>query len=89
MSKTVKYAIVFYGAGIFCLLIGLGLSASNSKEENIKYMFLFTGVGIVSLYSGLSWKKPSYPGGLVHKYSAICAGILCGLYSIYLLIKLL
>jgi hypothetical protein len=89
MSKTIKYAIVFYGTGIFCLLLGLSLDASGPKEDNIKDLFLFVGLSIISLYLGLSWKKPSYGGGVVHKWGAICAGFICGLYSIYLLIKLL
>ena len=76
MSKTIKYAIVFYGAGIFCLLVGLGLNGSSAKEENIKNILLFVGLSIVGLYSGLSWKKPSYAGGVVHKYAAICTSIL-------------
>ncbi|HEX6169055.1 MAG TPA: hypothetical protein VFZ33_05135 [Chitinophagaceae bacterium] len=89
MSKTIKYAIAFYGGGIFCFLLGLSLNESTTKEKNIKYVLLFAGISIIGLYLGLGWKKPSSGGGVVHKYGAICIGILCGLYSIYLLMKLL
>jgi hypothetical protein len=89
MSKTIKYAIVFYGTGIFCLLLGLSLDGSSPREDNIKNLFLFVGLSIICLYVGLSGEKPSYGGGVVHKFASIGAGILCGLYSIYLLIKIL
>jgi len=89
MSKTIRYAIAFYGIGTFCFLLGLSLNGSAAKEKNIKYVLLFAGISIIGLYLGLSWKKPSYGGGVVRKYGAISIGILCGLYSIYLLVKLL
>ena len=89
MSKSIKYAIVFYGAAVFCILIGLSTNESNAKEETIKYLFLFTGLSIGSLYLGLNWEKPSDRGGLMHhKYGAISLGLISGIYSIYLLLKI-
>jgi hypothetical protein len=52
-------------------------------NENIKYGFLFLTVGVASLYFGLSWKKPSYGGGIVHKYGSIALGIIFIIASIF------
>ena len=89
MTTPVKYGIIFLGSGVFSLLIGLGLDSFTAKEENVKYSLLFLGLSIICLYVGITWKKPSYGGGVVHKYGLICFGFIFGLYSIYLLAKLL
>ena len=89
MTTAIKYGIIFLGSGVLFLLIGLGLDNFTAKEENIKYSLLFLGLSIIGLYVGITWKKPSYGGGVVHKYGLIWSGFICGLYSIYLLAKLL
>jgi len=89
VKKNIKYAITFYGTGIFCVLLGLSLNESTPKGESTKYALLFAGISIISLYLGLTWGKPSYGGGTVRKYGALVMGTICGLYSIYLLVKLI
>jgi hypothetical protein len=87
MANSIKMRFLVLGTGAICVLTGIGLNAANSKEDSFKYFFLFFGLSIVSLYFGLSWEKPSYGGGYVHKYSSICIGSLLGVYSSYLLVK--
>ena len=89
MKKNIKYAIIFYGTGIFCVLLGLGLSEATATDQSTKFALMFAGMSIVSLYLGLTWRKPSYGGGVVRKYGALVMGIICGLYSIYLLVGIL
>ena len=88
MKQSIRNGIFFIVAGVFCLLLGMSLNESTGKDETVKYLFMVTGISILNLYIGLSWKKPSYGGGLVHKYAAISTGAICGIYSFYLLIKL-
>ena len=89
MTKSIRNGLLFIGAGVFCLLLGMGLNESSVKEKNVKYFLLFAGLSIISLYLGLSWKRPTYGGGAVHKYAAVSLGILFGIYSIYLVTKLI
>ncbi len=51
-------------------------------NEDTKYDLLLLVLGIFSLYLGLSWKKPSYGGGFVHKYTAIVLGVLVICFAI-------
>lgn len=89
MPRKIKYAILFYGLGILLLLVGLGADKKTPIEENIKDLLLFSGASIISLYLGLTWGKPTYGGANVHKYGSIVLGTILGIYSIYLLIKLI
>ncbi len=43
-------------------------------NEDTKYDLSLLVLGIFSLYLGFSWKKPSYGGGFVQKYTAIVFG---------------
>jgi len=58
-------------------------------NEDLKYGLLFLGIGVLSLYIGISWKKPSYGGGVGHKYASIGVGVIFLAYSIFLLVRLL
>lgn len=51
------------------------------NEDNLENC-LFIMAGITSLYIGLKWKKPSYGGGVVHKYALIILGCMSLLYGI-------
>lgn len=88
MSKRIKYIIAIYGVGLFGFLLGLSLNDLTPKGENIRYLLMFSGFSIVLLNLGLSWKQPTFGGGWVHKYASIAIGILTGIYSIHLFIKL-
>ena len=89
MNKSTRNGLLFIGASVFCLLIGLSVNGSTVREENIKYLFISAGLSVFGLYWGLSWKNPSYGGGVVHKYTAIIIGIFSGICFIYLLIQML
>ena len=79
---------MFIGAGVLFILIGVIVDGPTIKEENFKNFFMYAGISILGLYFGLSWKKPTYGGGVVHKYAAIGVGVLCGFYSVYAFIKI-
>jgi hypothetical protein len=55
------------------------------REDN-QYDLLFILIGTIALILGLKWKKPSYNGGLVHKYKSLFIGILFIIYGIISLI---
>lgn len=46
-------------------------------------------IGVAGLLVGLTGKKPSFGGGVVHKYASIIIGVMFVLYSIILFIKTL
>jgi len=46
LTKSIKNGIIFLGSGIFCLLVGTGLSDVTVKEQNVKYSVLFAGLSI-------------------------------------------
>ena len=55
-------------------------------KDNDNYDVLMIIIGAFSLYMGLRWKKPSYGGGIAHKYGAIALGfifIVFGVKSIF------
>ena len=56
------------------------------KENTIKDL-LFILIGIIGLIVGLTWKKPSYGGGVVHKYGVIVIGFIFLIYGIISLIS--
>lgn len=58
-------------------------------SEDIKYGLLFLGMGVLSLYIGLSWRRPNWGGGKVHKYGAIIMGGFCVLIAILSFLGLL
>ena len=51
--------------------------------DDTKYNILSILLGLVALYLGLTWKKPSYGGGVVQKYTSIVVGIMSLLYGIF------
>ena len=51
-------------------------------KDDIIGNFLFIIAGVIALYIGLKWKKPSYGGGVVHKYGLIILGSMCVIYGI-------
>ena len=53
-----------------------------TMNRNINMDLLFILIGIIALIVGLTWKKPSYGGGVVHKYAAIIIGTLFVIYGV-------
>lgn len=51
-------------------------------KDSIADNFLSIIAGVVALLLGLKWKKPSYGGGVVHKYGLIVLGAMCIIYGI-------
>jgi hypothetical protein len=52
-------------------------------SEHTKYSLLAILLGIICLYLGLTWKKPTYGGGIVQKYTSIVLGAMSLLYGIF------
>ncbi len=46
------------------------------------YNFLFLVIGAAGLFIGLNWKKPTYGGGVVHKYVLIIIGSTLIIYGV-------
>lgn len=87
MNKSLRNGLLIIATSLFFLLLGSALSDTTIKQENIKYFFLFSGLSISCLYTGLTWEKPSFGGGVVRKYAGIGIGALLGAYAMYLLAK--
>ena len=51
-------------------------------SEDTKYSVLFISVGVIALLLAFTGKKPSFGGGLVHRYASIVIGILFIIYGI-------
>jgi len=54
-------------------------------NANLKNGFFFIAMGLLSLIIGIKWKKPTYTGGAVHKYSSIVFGVFCVLVGVLFL----
>jgi hypothetical protein len=50
--------------------------------KNTYYGLLFISIGLLVLILGLMWKKPTYGGGVVQKYTSIVVGTMSVLYGI-------
>ena len=51
-------------------------------KSNLVYYILFILLGTISFDLGLTWKKPTYRGSVVHKYGALILGVGIILYGI-------
>lgn len=43
----------------------------------------FILIGAVLLILGITWKKPSYGGGVIHKYASIVLGFISVFYGLF------